>query len=1254
MKFFLRNVGAALLLLLPITLLAGDYEKAWDALHRNDKQHAREFLLKAIKNNVNRDNAVATLILLETYDGIGTSYLERYPDPLDQWSQPGPYAYAFWFNYAILGEYGKKSGKQLANLEKLATDTAFNGSLRAAANYFKGYHLFFCQQQQQSRAMYPRMGALEDWQCVGPFDNISGSGFNKEYGPLKQPATGKGFISYNNAAVDWFTPLHATGQGWIFVGASFPATDAVGYAQTFVLSDREQDAVLALGGNGALKVWMNDKLLLAQEEERATELDAFKVRCHLRKGYNRVLVQIGFTHGNNLPNFIVRLTDDQYNPLRDISSTSVLQTYQADTTTAAPQTIVHFAEDFFRHRMAQYPQDPAYAFLLSKVYVRNQEYDKAKAVMHDLYKKYPNNPLVLNQYGESLATKYDATELQELQENMKQQDPENYWVLYSKTNKLEEEKKFQEELEIVNKMIALQGETQLTRLKRIGIYANMEKMDSTIYLLKDAYERYADKEDVILLMYYYYKKLMKDPAAALEVMEKFSENNYSYKVTKAMAEEYFEQNKADKGIAVLKAIIAAAAYDTDSYNPLAEYFFSRQQYDSAIYYMNEAHGISPYYHKIMGDIASCYLQQNNKQQALAYYKKALSQYAGGSNYRRKIRELENKPDIFSYFPKLDNYAEINKALKQPRDTMQPYYFIFDEKNVVLYPEGANEQMISTAVYINNKNGIENWKEISVPYNSVYQDVTILKAEVIKANGAHVPAETYENSIVFTRLEDGDAIYYNYKLSSFGIGRLGREYWDKYYFTASVPTEMARYNILVADQLHINYVFQNNEAVKPVESKHENFHLYTWEIKNVPAFKKESYMPNLDDIGQVLHISTVKSWDVIAEWYSDLTREQCQEDFDLNAAFKEIFPGGAAQLTDWQKAQRIYEYMEQRIAYSSISFRQGAYIPQRASKTLSTRLGDCKDLSALFVSLARKAGLDANLMLVSTRHNGRHSMVLPSMEFNHCVARFKADNEYHCLELTDNQLPFNALPQSLVAAQVLNIPFNYKGNEKIELLPEDDKRKVVVVRKTKVVINDTDQQVVTSSSRSGELASLMRGHYAHKTKEEVSEGLTSSLSQQSKNPVVLDHYIFTNLDNLQDTVSQELHYTIKNDVINVGDFSMIKPVFVDVVATADIFSADARKYPFEYWNYENTDQYVTDIDVEIPAGKAFDQVPADVEAGFNNMSYHLTYKKSAPNKLTIRRSFATNRNQLIAATDMGNMKDFFTKIMNAEQKYISFK
>ncbi len=808
---------------------------------------------------------------------------------------------------------------------------------------------------------------------------------------------------------------------------------------------------------------------------------------------------------------------------------------------------------------------------------------------------------------------------------------------------------------MVNRLEAREGQSVWTISKRMFLHANLQHVDSMVSLLKKAYEVYPDELDVVMGMYAYNQKMVRNPAEAIRILEKYAAGHNSTKILEQLAEDYFQQNEPEKGLAALRNIIQTAPYELYVYSPIITHFFAAQQYDSAIHYLEIEHSISPYNSSPLGTIATCYLQKGDKAKALDYYKQALALFAGGTTYREKIRELENKPDVFSYFPKMDYYAAINKDLKAPQDTAKSYYYIFDDENVVLHAEGASEQVTNTAIYINKKDAIEQWKEISIPYNSTYSDLTIIKAEVVKANGTKISAETYDNDIVFTRLEPGDVIYYNYKVSNYGIGRLGREYWDKFYFQASVPSKLARYSLMVAAPLSINYVMKNADEVKPVESDHEDFHMYTWEMKNVPAFKDEPYSPSLGDIGKVLHVSTVKSWDVIAEWYSDVTRQQSKENFDVLKTLQQIFPKGeASKLSNDEKAKKIYNFIEQNISYSSVAFRQGAYIPQRASKTLNTRLGDCKDVSTLFVSLARKVGLDANLVLVSTRRNGQQSMVLPSMEFNHCIARFKDGDNYRYLELTDNQLPYNALPQNDVGAQILNIPFNYDTKESIGLLKPANKNDVSLNRQTKIQVGATDLKVKTILTVTGELASGMRSRYANKDEEEIRQALQQSAASHFKNQVSLESFDVANLDNLDDTVSIGTAYSVKNEVIGVGDINMIKPPYMDVIATSDVFSNEPRQYPFTYWLYENTDHYTSQIEMELPAGKVFDQVPADVKASFRDMKYELTYQRVAPGKLIINRRFLTNIIDDIPASEVGQMKDFFNLIVNAEQKYISFK
>ncbi|WP_423737226.1 DUF3857 domain-containing protein [Chitinophaga caseinilytica] len=1241
--------------LAPAAAYAGDYEKAWEAILKNDFAKAKALLQKAVNQSESRNSALATLMLLENNEGFGEDIISKHNNPARRFSDPNPYWYALWFNDGVLGSYGKKDAVRLANVDYVLENPAFNGSMRAAANYFKSAHYVFSNKTALASQLYPKMGSILNWQYVGAFDNINGSGFDKPYGPITEVAKGKGFNAYNNTTIDWFTPAVESQQGWVLPFMYFNAASGIGYMQTFVESPADQEVILCLGGSGAFKLWLNDRQLIGEPEEKVTELDYWKVRCKLNKGYNRVLVQLGYTGAGARSNFLVRFTDDKFNSVAGLKSVSEPKDYRKDEATAPVKLIPHFAEAYFKDLIAKKPADLVNPLLLGCVYARNAEYDKAKAVLQPVLKKYPDCGLLLLQYYINLNGGHNTTELRELLEKLKTMLPGNYWIMNLEVDRLLEEKDYNGAVAMIDKMDKIIGrKTASTMVKRITAIAYQEKLDSMFLLLEEGHKAFPDEVQILSMLCYKASEMDRKPDLAIDMMEKYLADNYNEELYNRLIKSYMSKGELEKGEAIYRKMFDFSGYSMNPYEKISGYYFSRQQYDSAITYLEKLRSNSPYYHKAAGDIAYSYLQQNKTDKALEYFRKALALHAGMDNYRRQIRTLEGKKDVFTYFAGGDHYARIQEALKKPADTAYASSYIFDEKNVVLYADGASEREVKTAVYVRNNSGIESWKELSLPYNSVYDNMTILKAEVVKANGSKIPAETYQNQVVYAKLEPGDAIFYHYKVNSYGIGRMGREFWDDFYFSANVPTKYARYSVLCAEGVPLQYNLRNNPGFKPDIRQADEFKLYTWERSNVPAFKSEPYMPSLGDFGEVLTVSTVKSWNDISEWYSDITRMQSREDYDLNMAYSEVFPKGAAGLSATEKARRIYQYIEGNIGYSSVSFRQGAYVPQRAGKTLATRLGDCKDMSALFLAFAHKADLPANLVLVNTRNNGTQGISLPSMEFNHCIVQYQADGKDNFLELTDRYLPFGTLPQTVKMAQMLSVPYKYEKQPASLQSVSGGKSNTTLTRKVHVKIQSTDVQVNTSCEATGNLAAIFRERYLHKAPDEERETVREHVGYGFKNHVELGKYAFRNLESDSDTVHWSCDFVVKNEVVNVGDFSMLRPAFMEAVATQNIFTDEERKYPFQYWSYENTDKYVTELTIELPEGKVFDQVPGNMEEQFQGMRYGIAYEKVAPGRLKVTRTFQADTGAEIAPAAFAGMKSFFNKIVEKEQKYISFK
>ncbi len=88
---------------------------------------------------------------------------------------------------------------------------------------------------------------------------------------------------------------------------------------------------------------------------------------------------------------------------------------------------------------------------------------------------------------------------------------------------------------------------------------------------------------------------------------------------------------------------------------------------------------------------------------------------------------------------------------------------------------------------------------------------------------------------------------------------------------------------------------------------------------------------------------------------------------------------------------IYKYITTNIAYSSVGFRQSGIVPQNPSAVINTdrRL---QGRIHTFCCNCKEVGISANLPLVNTRDRGQNTLLLPSMEFNHCIAKASIDNK----------------------------------------------------------------------------------------------------------------------------------------------------------------------------------------------------------------------------------------------------------------------
>ncbi|MEO8666839.1 MAG: DUF3857 domain-containing protein, partial [Ignavibacteria bacterium] len=758
----------------------------------------------------------------------------------------------------------------------------------------------------------------------------------------------------------------------------------------------------------------------------------------------------------------------------------------------------------------------------------------------------------------------------------------------------------------------------------------------------------------IAMMYNIKKEVYKDNSGALAVYEKYMKNNYNYNVYIAYANILIDKGDVKKGLAIKEKLLSTFPYDPNGYYELSKYYFSVKDYSKSEDYVRKSLALSPYNEKYWEQLGDIHSEKNSIPEALKDYNQSLKFDPDQYGIISKIRKLNHLPEISKLFPETD----IDKIIKEDnpaevKSSEYGFYYILDQKNAIMYPDGATEEYDTYIIRITNDKGIESYKESSINYNSS-QSLLIEKTVVIKKSGVKIEGDRNDNQVVFTNLEVGDIIIFKYRLQTYAYGRFAKEYWDKYAFGGKIYSAITKYNLIVPGDLKINYLLTNS-PIKPEIENIENFKQYSWIMTKPVPIKSEPLMPEQSDVGMVLHISTIPSWKEIANWYSDITNNKSEEDFEIIALYKKLFPDEKKKLSQFEKARAIYQYIESNIKYSEVSFRQSAFVPQRASAVLSTRLGDCKDLSGLFVTLAHMAGIDAQMVLVSTRDNGQKNMMLPSVEFNHCIVKAVLDSKDYFIELTDNNLPFTGMPNNLSGAVALEIP-NKPSNENaglIHLKPEN-RVKDVIKRVIDITPEEGDLQISVATVTYGATSSFIRDKYMHLDNEKQLQEMEESLARSYKNTVSLEKISFQDLDKINDSVVSLFSYKVKDEVAEIGSLNTFRIVYPDIVATLDNFSANKREYPIEYWSYENIDSYETTVTITAPGGAKFIELPKDEIVSFKDMKYSMQYKLKSPDKLIVTRKFSNGRPQQILPEDYNVFKSFFEKIIKAEQKYIAYK
>jgi hypothetical protein len=285
--------------------------------------------------------------------------------------------------------------------------------------------------------------------------------------------------------------------------------------------------------------------------------------------------------------------------------------------------------------------------------------------------------------------------------------------------------------------------------------------------------------------------------------------------------------------------------------------------------------------------------------------------------------------------------------------------------------------------------------------------------------------------------------------------------------------------------------EHNVRFKRDEVQARGRRVYTWATKDVQKMEGEPFAASPNSLSVHIDVVAPITWGHLAKWYAGLSSGR----YAVNPAL-------AAELTEHVKDARgledslraVHRWVSQDFRYVSLSLGIGGYLPRLPSEVLESRYGDCKDKATLFIALARRMGVNAYPVLLSSR--GTADSTLPSMEqFDHMIAavdRPAANGGRLYLDLTSELTPYGELPPAEEGSFALVV--HDDGSFESVTLPE---RPATANRSDTRIQGDLDAEGRFSGryleTKTGSLQYDMRSAYARAFSKDELSRLTQALA-----------------------------------------------------------------------------------------------------------------------------------------------------------------
>ncbi|WP_338791758.1 transglutaminase domain-containing protein [Bernardetia sp. MNP-M8] len=878
-------------------------------------------------------------------------------------------------------------------------------------------------------------------------------------------------------------------------------------------------------------------------------------------------------------------------------------------------------EEFFAKKVEQNPNSVYFKYLAAKVYNENNKTEKSFDLMGTFdQQKTPIFTLLYKDLKE-IDAENQSEEYEEKLDQLDQISRSNFDVIQRKLRFYDQKGRKDERIAYAKKMV-----------KEYPLYSQ-------------SLQRYIDDKDNRPEDYYQNQQKDKkdDDKAKEKDYKKALKKYFDVGTYKKLIALYKKDKEVEKVLELYDEMIVVKPNESWLLYQKANYLYSKERYDEAMTTIKQAIPIDPNsggIYEMIGDIHS---DKGDKQTALTYYKKAQQLSTSQNSYEldNKIEKIEGEKQYKNKFetPSFDeykaNYEKVSKTEAFKKEYKDAESIILGYNRDVIWNDTARATYFYSNIMIKilTESGAKLWTQSNFDLLG-----RVTSAKVIRENGTETRPDVQGSFIIFKNLKVGDIIQVEGMASWSTVSELGNNLGISSYIPFPAPILSAKLEFLIPQNRNLFYESHKLDGKLKVSNREDGLASYRWDYENIPIPIAENAMVDDLEYYPVLRVSTTEDWGIIVDWYKAKTYQKLESNYIIDDILKDIIKDG---MTDKQKIETIFNYISQNINYSSTSLLQSGYIPKDSDLTCSSKIGDCKDVATIMITMLRKIGIESYYVLVKVNENTQPFMPL-EMEFNHAIVAYYLDGKINYSDPTTDFYPYYSLNEGDTEAWALLIK---DGQNKAFRLPPNhtDSTKTFTQYDVTAALdefNTLDLEVKTTYT--GLVAGRWRSTMELESKDNLPNHIISSLGSSAFRNLELDEYDFDKVENISVPLEANYQFHAREFTDDVTGIYFMRLPFVKTVEADVAIYGSERTNAMDIKTFTFAQPHIQRITVKMNKNFAVKKLPQNVNYDTKFGTYTLKLKQTAEG-LYIER-FVHFKQTRIEPSEFKAFKEFYLQLL----------